>query len=121
MSVQMATVLIYLTAPEEGGETVFPLEGKHGLDRLANIDYASCNQGLKVNSAVSIFATSSIASASHSRQMSFLSTTDNIPNVHHLCTQVMHCMVLFLPEPACWHGTSHLDLPATLRAFLLCV
>lgn len=48
MSVQMATVLIYLTAPKEGGETVFPLEGEHGLDRLATIDYTSCNQGLKV-------------------------------------------------------------------------
>lgn len=44
----MATVLIYLTAPEEGGETVFPLEGEHGLDRLPTINYTSCNQGLKV-------------------------------------------------------------------------
>ena len=47
---QMATVLIYLAAPEEGGETVFPLEGEHGLDRLPTIDYTSCNQGLKVGS-----------------------------------------------------------------------
>ena len=45
---QMATVLIYLSAPEEGGETVFPLEGEHGLDRLSTIDYRSCTQGLKV-------------------------------------------------------------------------
>ena len=45
---QMATVLLYLSAPEEGGETVFPLEGEHGLDRLPTIDYTSCNQGLKV-------------------------------------------------------------------------
>ena len=45
----MATVLIYLSAPEEGGETVFPLEGEHGLDRLPTIDYRSCDQGLKVD------------------------------------------------------------------------
>ena len=45
---QMATVLIYLAAPEEGGETVFPLEGEHGLDRLPTIDYTSCEKGLKV-------------------------------------------------------------------------
>ena len=45
---QMATVLIYLSAPEEGGETVFPLEGEHGLDRLPTIDYSSCSEGLRV-------------------------------------------------------------------------
>ena len=44
----MATVLFYLTDVEEGGETIFPLEGKNGLDRLSNIDYKSCAQGLKV-------------------------------------------------------------------------
>ena len=44
----MATVLIYLSAPEEGGETVFPLEGEHGLERLSTIDYRSCTEGLKV-------------------------------------------------------------------------
>ena len=27
---------------------MFPLEGKHGLDRLPTIDYRSCNQGYKV-------------------------------------------------------------------------
>ena len=48
MLLQMATVLIYLSAPEEGGETVFPLEGEHGLDRLRTIDYSSCSEGLKV-------------------------------------------------------------------------
>ncbi|KAL3140676.1 hypothetical protein ABBQ32_005240 [Trebouxia sp. C0010 RCD-2024] len=46
-SQRMATVLIYLSAPEEGGETVFPLEGEHGLDRLPTIDYSSCSQGLR--------------------------------------------------------------------------
>lgn len=46
-SQRMATVLIYLSAPEEGGETVFPLEGEHGLDRLPTINYRSCDQGLK--------------------------------------------------------------------------
>lgn len=44
----MATVLIYLSASEEGGETVFPLEGEHGLDRLPTINYSSCEEGLRV-------------------------------------------------------------------------
>lgn len=52
----MATVLIYLSAPEEGGETVFPLEGEHGLDRLPTINYRSCDQGLKVKSLVDVDA-----------------------------------------------------------------
>ena len=55
-NVQMATVLIYLSAPEEGGETVFPLEGEHGLDRLPTINYRSCDQGLKVKFLVDMDA-----------------------------------------------------------------
>ncbi len=55
-SVQMATVLIYLSAPEEGGETVFPLEGEHGLDRLPTINYRSCDQGLKVKPLIDVEA-----------------------------------------------------------------
>lgn len=46
---QMATVLFYLTDVEEGGETVFPLEGKDGLQRLNGLNYKSCDQGLRVS------------------------------------------------------------------------
>jgi hypothetical protein len=48
VSQRVATMLIYLTDVEEGGETIFPLEGKNGLERLNNIDYRSCEKGLKV-------------------------------------------------------------------------
>ena len=44
-------MLIYLSDVEEGGETVFPLEGTSGLDRLSNIDYRKCNQGLQVGTS----------------------------------------------------------------------
>lgn len=48
--IQLATILVYLKAPEEGGETIFPLEGPDGLARLDQglIDYKHCNLGLKV-------------------------------------------------------------------------
>lgn len=39
---RIATVLLYLRAPEEGGETIFPLEG----DTLRPInDYKACDKG----------------------------------------------------------------------------
>ena len=46
---QMATVLFYLTNVEEGGETVFPLEGRDGLERLNGLNYKACDQGLRVS------------------------------------------------------------------------
>ena len=45
---QIATVLLYLADVEDGGETVFLLEGKDGLARLATIDYKACDTGIKV-------------------------------------------------------------------------
>ena len=51
IAAQMATVLFYLTDVEEGGQTVFPLEGQTGLDRLSKIDYRSCKDGFKVCAA----------------------------------------------------------------------
>ena len=38
---------MYLTTPEEGGETVFLLEGEDGLERLKTIDYKACDTGIK--------------------------------------------------------------------------
>ena len=47
-SQRVASFLLYLTTPDEGGETVFPLEGEGGMKRLHGIDYTSCEVGLKV-------------------------------------------------------------------------
>ncbi|KAK9841956.1 hypothetical protein WJX81_000879 [Elliptochloris bilobata] len=46
-SQRMATVLFYLSDVEEGGETVFLLEGEKGLARKPTIDYKSCDVGYK--------------------------------------------------------------------------
>lgn len=48
---QIATVLVYLSDVEDGGETSFLLEGKEGLARLATIDYKACDTGIKVCTA----------------------------------------------------------------------
>lgn len=42
-SQRIATVLLYLTDVEEGGETTFLLEGEGGEARLREIDYTACN------------------------------------------------------------------------------
>lgn len=46
-SQRVATVLVYLSDVEEGGETSFLLEGQGGTKRLSTIDYKSCDTGIK--------------------------------------------------------------------------
>lgn len=47
----MATILFYLTDVEEGGETIFPLEGRYGVDllKMTGFNYKSCATGFKVS------------------------------------------------------------------------
>jgi len=45
----MATILFYLTDVEEGGETIFPLEGRFGTGLLKTyFNYKACDTGFKV-------------------------------------------------------------------------
>ena len=44
---QIATVLVYLSDVEEGGETSFLFEGVNGTKRIATVDYKRCNTGIK--------------------------------------------------------------------------
>lgn len=44
---QVATVLVYLSDVEEGGETSFLFEGKNGTDRITTVNYKKCDTGIK--------------------------------------------------------------------------
>ena len=50
-SQRMATFITVLSMAEEGGETIFPLEGPDGLKRLQGINYDACEGGLKIKGA----------------------------------------------------------------------
>ncbi len=49
-ALQMATILFYLSDVEEGGDTIFPLEGRYGQERLkgTGFNYKSCEGGYRV-------------------------------------------------------------------------
>jgi prolyl 4-hydroxylase len=40
---RIATMITYLEAPEEGGETIFPAEGREGSSKMTNMDYSRCD------------------------------------------------------------------------------
>lgn len=44
---RIATVLVYLEAPEEGGETIFPAEGEDGPDRIRGYNFKTCDRGYR--------------------------------------------------------------------------
>lgn len=46
-SQRIATVLVYLSDVEEGGETSFLFEGVNGTERIKTVDYKKCNTGIK--------------------------------------------------------------------------
>ena len=50
-ALQMATILFYLSDVEEGGDTIFPLEGRYGQERLkgTGFNYKSCEGGYRVS------------------------------------------------------------------------
>lgn len=46
-SQRIATVLVYLSDVEEGGETSFLFEGVNGTQRIKTVDYKKCDTGIK--------------------------------------------------------------------------
>ena len=46
-SQRIATVLVYLSDVEEGGETSFLFEGVGGTERIRTVDYKKCDTGIK--------------------------------------------------------------------------
>lgn len=47
LSQRVATVLVYLSDVEEGGETSFLFEGVNGTERIKTVDYKKCDTGMK--------------------------------------------------------------------------
>lgn len=38
-------MLVYLEAPDEGGETIFPLEGANGAENMKGYNFKTCDRG----------------------------------------------------------------------------